>query len=692
MIVMATKRRTTPVASAARRKLTDEETTTGEHMIVWDKETDNLLAKVTKIHCIVVIDRDTGKVERYRDAHNKSSNPADGDIRAGLARVAAADEIGGHNVHNYDIPVGQKLYPGEFYPKGKVRDSLVESEMWYPAKDLRNKDFLAQKKYGNWISNQYYGRHSLAAWGERLKRPKDDYAARCKEAGIDPWATWSEEMEEYCVQDVVTNVALFDFLEKTFDYSTGAADLENRVAPILVRQEQWGVKFNTENAGKLHAELIRKQEKIGLALRDYFPNFYMRVGKAVTPKKTLNYKDKLRPDLTEGVSYVKVKMTEFNPGSRQHIYKRLLAVYNWKPKTFSPSGEPEVSEETIGELTYDCAPLLNEYLLVDKRIGQIANGKVAWLRKEKDGIIYGRVKANGTRTSRCSHVNPNMGQVPKVKKDLDGNVMWGEEGGWGADCRALFGARKGRKQMGVDLSGIEMRAQGHYMARYDGGFFAQQVVEGDVHDLARIAMNFNSRDITKTFEYAMTYGSGFPNLGSIVYSDMTDEQKKAFGKPSVKKFGQLGKQRKEMLTSGLDGFDKLLAAVETAYGRGWMKALDGRRLAVPSKHSALNTLFQGFGGVLAKTWLVIFNDLLVDAGLIPDHTWYIDPHASDTVWKVVQMLFIHDELQTDCITEEVAHQAGKLAVQAAQATRDVLSLKVDIDAEYKVGDSWAECH
>ena len=653
-------------------------------MIVFDAETDNLLKDVTTIHCIVVVDRKTLKVERYRDPQHKSKHKAAGDIEAGMARVAAADEIGGHNITGYDIPVFQKLYPNKVYPKGVIRDSLIESEMWYPAADLRTKDFLAHKKKGGkWIPTYLMGKHSLKAWGARLDCPKDDYAERCKEAGIDPWAAWSDEMEDYCVQDVLTNIKLFDFLEARFDYvgAARAVEIENKAAIILQRQEQWGVAFDTAAAGKLHAKLVAKHTSIADELREkYFSPFLMRNGKAVTPKKTMKRKNPggWIDHITEGAPYVKIKLVDFNPASRQHIYKRLMAVYGWVPTKFAEKGEPTVDESVLELLQYPPIPLLLEYLLLEKRLGQLAEGNQAWLRKEVNGRIHGRVKQNGTRTSRCSHVSPNLGQVPKVSKP------------YGVECRSLFGPSKGRKQMGVDLSGIEMRAQGHYLARFDGGYFAQQVVEGDVHDLARVAMQMNSRDITKTFEYAMTYGSGMPNLGAIVYSDFTDEQKKRFGATGVQKLGRLGSQRKSMLSSGLKGFKQLLDAVEQSYKKGWLRSLDGRKLAVPSKHSALNTLFQGFGGVLAKVWLVEFDRLLQENDLIPKLTWYIDPDQHD-LWKVVQMLFVHDELQNDCIPE-YAEQAGELAVQAAQSTKQLLGLNVDIDAEYKVGDSWAECH
>lgn len=647
-------------------------------MIVFDIETDGFIENMTEIHCIATHDRESGTKHVF-------NSQSEGGIVNGLEYLMeesrAGIELGGHYVSGFDIPAIQKLYPWFKPDVNLIRDSKVESEMWYPASTLKTKDFAAAKrKRGKWIDAYLFGRHSLAAWGARIGCPKDEYSARCKEKGIDPWAAWNQDMEDYCVQDVETNVKLFEFFEARFDYDATkvAVWIENRVSPILIRQTQWGVQLNVKKAGQLHAKLAGKQAAIEAELREkYFSPFYLRSGGAVTPKKTLNYKDKLRPDLTAGAQYTKVKNVEFNAGSRQHIYKRLMTLYGWKPTVLTPAGDPQVDEKVLSGLDYPPCKLLLEYLLLDKRIGQVADGNNAWLKKEKNGRIYGAVKQNGTRTTRASHVSPNLGQVPKVGKP------------YGKDCRELFEASPGRVIMGVDLSGIEMRAQGHYLARFDGGSFARTVVDGDVHELVRIALGFNSRDITKTFEYASTYGAGMPKLGSIVYSDMTPEQQ-AKQKTGVQALGRLGKQRKDMFAQNIKGMTQLLDAVSKAADRGFMRALDGRKLDCPSAHSALNTLYQHLGGLVAKVWMILFNDMLVEQGLIPADTWYIDP-ANHGVWECVQMLWVHDELQNDCLPE-VAELCGKLAQQAAKDAGEFFKLHVPIDAEFKIGKNWSETH
>lgn len=626
------------------------------------------------VHCIVVTDRDTGDTKRFRKNDDEDS------IEEGVRFLMECDMLAGQNIHGFDIPVLQWLYPW-FLPKNIYnRDSKIESEMWYPGSDLRAADFKAIRKKGkdNWIEPRLYGKHSLEAWGARIGCPKDDYSKRCKEKGIDPWGAWNQDMEDYCAQDVLTNIALFDTLESKFDYKAAEFGvwLENRVAPILCKQKQYGIAFDLKKAAELNTKLTAKSEELVAELRKEFPMFYMRGGAAKTPKKTLNYKDKLRADYTKNASYTPVKLKEFNPGSGQHIALMLKRRYNWKPTEMTPSGEPKCDEDILSTLRYPCVPLILEYMTVAKRLGQLVHGNNSWLHHEKNGRIHGTVKQNGTRTTRASHVSPNLGQVPAVKKPF------------GGECRDLFTASKGRQIVGCDLSGIELRGLGHYLARYDGGSYAREAVEGDVHARAKVAINFNSRDNTKTGEYAFLYGAQDPKLGAITYEDMTPEQRKELGRVTKKILAALGHATRQKLQKGIKGLEPLVEAVHSAYERGRLRALDGRYIAVPSKHSALNTLLQHLGGILAKVWMVLAEDKFIAEGLQPDRQWIIrDPEE----WVTIQLLFVHDELQHDC-KPDYTTQVGTLLMQAAREAGELLKLRVVVDAEYKVGGTWKETH
>jgi DNA polymerase-1 len=70
---------------------------------------------------------------------------------------------------------------------------------------------------------------------------------------------------------------------------------------------------------------------------------------------------------------------------------------------------------------------LGEYLMLDKRLSQLADGNQAWLKAvQADGRIHGVINPMGTITSRASHFLPNLGQVPNAASP------------YGPECRELF--------------------------------------------------------------------------------------------------------------------------------------------------------------------------------------------------------------------------------------------------------------
>ncbi|MFA7175497.1 MAG: DNA polymerase, partial [Kiritimatiellia bacterium] len=133
---------------------------------------------------------------------------------------------------------------------------------------------------------------------------------------------------------------------------------------------------------------------------------------------------------------------------------------------------------------------LSERFLIEKRIGQLAEGDQAWLKLERNGRIHGSVNTIGAVTGRCTHSNPNIAQVPGVGSP------------YGKECRELFCVDEGFKQVGADASGLELRCLAHYMARYDGGAYAKILLEGDIHTENQKAAGLPTRNAAKTFIYA----------------------------------------------------------------------------------------------------------------------------------------------------------------------------------------------
>ena len=152
--------------------------------LVFDLESDGLYDDVTHIHCIGVYDLDTRQTFTFND--EGSEQP----ITKGVQLLEDADTLVGHNIIGYDLPVIRKLFPW-FQFTGRAGDTLVLSRIYHA--DLLKTD---QKRKWKNMPLQLYGRHSLEAYGHRLGEYKGEFGKTAD------WKNWSEEMQDYCLQDV----------------------------------------------------------------------------------------------------------------------------------------------------------------------------------------------------------------------------------------------------------------------------------------------------------------------------------------------------------------------------------------------------------------------------------------------------------------------------------------------------------
>lgn len=604
-------------------------------MLAFDCETDGLLDELTRVHCIAVQNIVTGETLR---GNNHGATLTVEDV---LRILMEADDICGHNVIGFDIPAIQKVYPW-FKPKGRVWDTLIMSRLIFT--DLTDRDFRFAKKNPH-FGKQLIGSHALEAWGIRLGQWKGDYSKVMKERGLDPWAEWNQEMDDYCVQDVVVTVALYVRLMSK-GFSEESIRLEHDIAPIIARQERYGILFDQTGARELEGILTIRRTELADELRVVFKPWQAKDGKPFIPKR-----DNAAKGYVKGVPVQKYKTVVFNPASRAHIANRLTALYGWKPTQFTDSGAVKVDETVLEGLKFPECKLLTEYLLVDKRLGQLSEGKEAWFKAvKKDGRIHGRVTQNGAVTGRMTHSRPNMAQVPKCGSP------------YGAECRALFHVPRKKLLVGADASGLELRNLAHYMARWDGGEYAKVILEGDIHSVNQVAAGLPTRDNAKTFIYAFLYGAGDEKIGSITGGG--------------RKAGALLKKR---FLEGLPALGNLLAAVKAkANKNGYLLGLDGRKVHVRSDHAALNTLLQSAGAIVMKKALVILDGRLQGLGFVPGVNYEFVAN-------------VHDEFQIEA-DEDIAERVGQEAVRAIRDAGAHFNFRCPLDGEFKVGRNWKETH
>jgi DNA polymerase I-like protein with 3'-5' exonuclease and polymerase domains len=603
---------------------------------IFDIECNGFLDSVNKLHSLVLLDVDTQIITSVQFP-GSSSDYLEEYVQGMLEE---AEELIGHNVIAFDIPVLTKLYP-HLNITAKITDTLVLARLIHS--DLKTED-APRLKTGQ-IDAKLYGSHSLEAWGQRLGFQKMKY-----DGGFDQWTPL---MQEYCEQDCRVTLALYRYLNPE-KYSPQAVELEHELMALCAAMEREGWPFDVPGALKLYSELSGRREAIKAELMDLFPAWEV-VDRVVTYKRDNKVKG-----IKAGETRTVMKTVYFNPASRQHIAHCLKAKYNWTPKEFTESGQPKIDDEVLGNLVYPEAKKLAEYFLLEKRIGQIAEGDNAWLKLERFGRIHARYNPNGTVTGRSTHSTPNIAQVPSVRKSKEG-ILKGIDGGYGFECRSLFGPPEGWSQVGADMSGLELRCLAHYMAKYDDGEYVKAVTEGDVHTTNMKAAGIESRDQAKRFIYAYLYGAAAPKIAEVL--GCTRRQAEVV---------------MDTFTKGLPALASLKSAVAMYAKTGFIPAIDGRKIPIRSPHAALNSLLQSTGSVLCKKWLLAINAELKAQGLAWGKDYYF-------------LGWIHDEVQI-ATRKGLETQVGETAVRMATKVGESFSFRCPLAAEYRQGSNWAETH
>ena len=601
---------------------------------IFDIETNGLYYDTTTIFCIG-IKVDDNITECYTNRPIKGSS---GSIEEGLAILSKADTIIGHNCINFDIPTIVKLYPTFTY--NNVLDTLILSKLKYP-------NIIAQDMNNSNLEGKLKGSHSLKAWGIRLSNYKGEF---------DDWTHLSEEMVTYCKQDIEVTYSLYNMFKSKLP-TAEAIRLEHEFARIISRQEKYGVYFDVDKAYQLHLSLIKERANLSFELNRVFTPLLLPKGKI---KTQVNYKKKFPYKNIYG-AFQPIELISFNPSSRQHIVIWLKRWYNWEPTQETDKGNPKVDESILSTLEYPEAKLLSKYFEVNKLIGQLAEGDNAWLRMiHRDKRIHGRVDTLGAVSRRCTHSKPNMAQVPSSRAFK------------GHECRELFSVPKGKKLVGCDAEGLELRTLSHYMAKYDNGVYGQSVDEGDkdkgtdIHTLNQKAAGLPTRDAAKTFIYAFLYGAGDEKIGSIIGSD-----------------SKKGKKIKEEFFKKIPAIKQLLEAVQQSYKlNGYLKALDGNPYYIRSAHSALNTLLQGAGALVMKYYLIELDKNL-------EKVYTNSGNSSTPNYEFV--LNVHDEVQIEC-DEGIAEEVARITKKTFEDITTLLNFRVPLRGNAVIGNSWADTH
>ena len=612
--------------------------------IILDLECDGLYDTLTKIWVIGVKDVETGRTQFYSD---EESPPTDGSLQEGLRVIQGAEKVIGHNLIDYDYPVIEKLLEVEL-DYDKVFDTLVVSRLLNPDR----------RKPSNYTGKS--GPHSLDAWGCRVGKAKP---------GHDTWDVFDTAMLRRNRGDLEVNNLVYSVLRseiKGHNWSH-AIEIEHKIRRIITRQEHNGVNFDLSRAHDLLTTLDDKVKCIDDELLPNLPKSCKSWGTTIS-KPFKNNGDRLKrvndwfdqfddcsSDLVAG-PFTRLDWIEMNLGSMAQVKKHLLAA-GWQPTewNYNDNGDktsPKLTEDSYGTISGNIGSLIKDRLLLKHRRSQIQG----WVdRVRHDGRLSAGANTCGTNTRRFRHVN--VVNVPKAKD----YIFLGKE------MRSLFCAPKGRRIVGHDASGLELRMLAHYMNDPE---FTEAVIYGkesdgtDIHTVNQRLAGLPTRDDAKTFIYAFLYGAGNEKIGSIVGGD-----------------ANAGAALKRRFLKNLPALAELIKKVKKASGKGWLRGLDGSKIFMRRgpdgsvlTHKALNTLLQSAGAIVMKESIVV-----------------LDEAVSYTSIDALKVLDMHDEAQWDVALKD-CKEYMELAEMSLVKAGENLEMKVPLAAEAKMGLNWMETH
>lgn len=596
--------------------------------IVFDIETNGLYESLDTVHCICIGDVETGEIKKFSSLENN--------LDEALRILQDAEQIIGVNSVDFDVPALEKVYPSL---KLSLREKWTEhldlqlfARLKFP--DVTGRDF---SNLSSGFPRNLIGKHSLEAWGYRIGSLKGTYGKTSN------WAECTPEMVDYCAQDVRVSMDLYKYL-RVGEYSSEAIQIEHDVRRYITWQERSGVPFDTQKARELYKELKNQYDSEWEKVKDMFP---MRVTETTFVPKVNSTKHGYK----KGVPTVKRTEEPFNPGSRQQLIEYFKTKYNWKPVDFTEKGSPEIGYDVLVSMPYSEAQILAQLFDVKKLMGMLFDGNNGWIKTCKDGRIHGGIITNGAISGRMTHFAPNIAQVPNSKAFM------------GKECRDLFWAgSEDLTFVDADASALELRLFAHFLSKWDGGEYANIVLNGDIHTENMKSFGLTDRNKAKTLIFALLYGCGAAKAGSIIDPKLNEEDAKSVGRELIGNFKQ-----------ARPAYSQLLNAVYSVLdSRGYILGLDGRKLVPRSKHAGINTLIQGAGAVLMKKATVLFHPKLIELNGIP-------------------ALHIHDAIS--CIVpKENGDKAGKAIVESIKEAGEHYKIKVPMSGAYGYGRTWGRAH
>lgn len=612
---------------------------------IFDIETDGFLTECTTMWMLITRDIDTDEVKVYLK----------GDLswQHDLSKAGGCTLLVGHYIEGFDLLVLKKLFG--WVPDVATVDTVLMSQT------------LDYKRFPS-------GKHNLEVWGEFLGVKKIEFdPAKFK----NPTFMDLLEMEEYCVGDTATGLAVYLYLIQEYKEKVAkrpllknALRIEHDTARYVGQCELNGWLMDREAAEKLFATLeasIKEAEatlqpllKLTIKPKDKEPKTAKFIKSGAYAKTTADWfgidPERGKTDRPIQGAYTRVEILQPDASSMEAIKAYLYSI-GWVPDDWNYK---KVGYEFIKQ-----SPKLTETSLLPLGpIGSLVNDLTTtrsrrdilrgWIENlDSNNRLHGSCFTIATPTGRARH--EVLVNVPSADAD------------WGPDIRKLFIARPGFKIVGADSSGNQFRALCHYLKNDE---FTNLVLNGDVHQanadiLSSILGIPVKRGTAKPFIYAFLFGAGGEKLELILT-----------GKRGS---GRKGNKAKNEFIERVPGLKELVTKVRKIYdqteqsGRAWIPAADGRRIYCDSPHKALNYLLQSFEAISCKAAL----------------SYQMAKFREENL-TVYPLIWYHDENEVECPKEQ-AERVKEIMIESYREGGKQFEMMI-LDGAGKIGDNWYDVH
>ena len=352
---------------------------------------------------------------------------------------------------------------------------------------------------------------------------------------------------------------------------------------------------------------------------------------------------------------------EFNLGSPKQIGEIFFEEKQFPIIRKTPKGAPSTAEDVLEQLAMDYP--LPKLILQHRSLTKLMSTYIEKLPAQINpatGRVHTSYNQAIASTGRLSSTDPNLQNIPVRTEE-------------GRRIREAFVADKGYRLLAADYSQIELRIMAHLsedeglVNAFDRGLDVHKATAAEVFGVPLDAVESDQRRSAKAINFGLIYGMsafGLAKQLDIPRGEAQEYINLYFDRyPGVKRY-----------------MDETRALAKQ---QGYVETVFGRRLYLPdinarnaqmrnyAERTAINAPMQGTAADIIKKAMIGVDDWL---------------RANEIDARIIMQ--VHDELVLEVKAgelESVGNQVQNLMIAAA-------SLKVPLEVDVGIGNSWEEAH